>query len=71
MIAVTGASGFVGARVAARLAERGAPIRLVVRDPSRAPELPGAEVRRIGGYGAGEGRRPKARSVLQRMSSTA
>ncbi len=54
VIAVTGATGFVGARVAAGLAEREAPMRLLVRDPARAPELPGAEVRRIGGYGAGE-----------------
>jgi uncharacterized protein YbjT (DUF2867 family) len=54
LIAVTGATGAVGGRVAARLAEAGAPLRLVVRDPSRAPELPGAEVRQASGYGAGE-----------------
>jgi uncharacterized protein YbjT (DUF2867 family) len=29
-------------------------MRLLVRDPARAPALPGADVRRIGGYGAGE-----------------
>ena len=29
-------------------------MRLVVRDPARAPALPGAEVRRFGGYGAGD-----------------
>ncbi|MEU7824544.1 SDR family oxidoreductase [Catellatospora sp. NPDC049133] len=46
MIAVTGATGRLGAQVAHRLAEAGLPQRLVVRDPSRAPELPGAEVRR-------------------------
>jgi NAD(P)H dehydrogenase (quinone) len=45
LIAVTGATGVVGGLTAARLAERGAPLRLVVRDPRRAPELPGAEVR--------------------------
>lgn len=45
-IAVTGATGRLGARVAHRLAEAGLPQRLVVRDPSRAPELPGAQVRR-------------------------
>jgi len=54
LIAVTGATGFVGGRVAALLAERGVRQRLVVRDPSRAPALSGAEVRRIAGYGAGE-----------------
>lgn len=41
-IAVTGATGSVGGRVAARLARRGAAQRLVVRDLNRAPELPGA-----------------------------
>jgi NAD(P)H dehydrogenase (quinone) len=57
VIAVTGATGVVGGRVAARLAAAGVPMRLLVRDPSRAPRHPGAEVRRIGGYGAaGDGR---------------
>ena len=36
-IAVTGASGVLGGRVAARLSAAGAPLRLVVRDPERAP----------------------------------
>jgi uncharacterized protein YbjT (DUF2867 family) len=54
LIAVTGASGVVGGRVAARLADAGARLRLVVRDPARAPELPRAEVRRASGYGARE-----------------
>jgi NAD(P)H dehydrogenase (quinone) len=44
LIAVTGATGEVGGRVAQRLADRGVAQRLVVRDPSRAPELEGAEV---------------------------
>jgi NAD(P)H dehydrogenase (quinone) len=52
VIAVTGATGVVGGRVAARLAAAGVPMRLLVRDPSRAPRHPGAEVRRIGGNGA-------------------
>ncbi len=39
-----GATGVVGGRVAARLAEAGIRQRLVVRDRSRAPELAGAEV---------------------------
>lgn len=43
-LAVTGATGRVGRRVAERLAARGTPTRLVVRDPSRAPTLPVAEV---------------------------
>jgi len=43
-IAVTGATGQIGGRVAARLAERDVGQRLVVRDASRAPRLPGAEV---------------------------
>ncbi|KQQ20908.1 NAD(P)-dependent oxidoreductase [Rathayibacter sp. Leaf299] len=43
-IAITGATGAVGGRVARELAAAGLPLRLLVRDPSRAPELPGAEV---------------------------
>jgi NAD(P)H dehydrogenase (quinone) len=43
-VVVTGASGQVGRRVAARLAGRGVAQRLVVRDPERAPRLEGAEV---------------------------
>jgi uncharacterized protein YbjT (DUF2867 family) len=50
VIAVTGATGEVGGRVARRLAERGAAQRLIVRDPARAPELPGAEVAVAAGY---------------------
>ena len=43
MIAVTGATGGVGGRVARALASQGQALRLVVRDPARAPDL-GAEV---------------------------
>jgi uncharacterized protein YbjT (DUF2867 family) len=52
VIAVTGATGSLGGRVAARLAAAGdVPLRLVVRDAGRAPRLPGAEVRENpGGY---------------------
>jgi NAD(P)H dehydrogenase (quinone) len=39
MIAVTGASGGLGGRVARALAAEGAPLRLIVRDASRAPDL--------------------------------
>ena len=43
-IAVTGATGQLGGRVARRLAAAGVPQRLLVRDPDRAPRLPGADV---------------------------
>jgi NAD(P)H dehydrogenase (quinone) len=56
VIAVTGATGGLGGRVARRLAERGAAQRLVVRDPARAPELAGAELQ-TGSYDDGEGLR--------------
>jgi uncharacterized protein YbjT (DUF2867 family) len=39
LIGVTGATGRVGGRVARLLAEQGVAPRLLVRDPSRAPEL--------------------------------
>ena len=42
--AVTGSTGYVGGRVARLLAEAGVTQRLVVRDPVRAPSLPGATV---------------------------
>ncbi|OLR93296.1 SDR family oxidoreductase [Actinokineospora bangkokensis] len=44
VIAVTGATGQLGGRVARRLAQRGVAQRLVVRDRSRAPRLDLAEV---------------------------
>jgi NAD(P)H dehydrogenase (quinone) len=43
-IAVTGASGDLGGRVARELATRGVEQRLIVRDLARAPQLPGADV---------------------------
>lgn len=43
-VAVTGATGLLGGRVARRLAARGVPQTLLVRDPARAPQLPGATV---------------------------
>jgi len=52
-LAITGATGGLGGRVARRLADRGVAQRLVVRDPARAPELPGAEVARAA-YDDGE-----------------
>src|SRR3954453_1702817 len=51
IIAVTGATGEMGGRVAHGLAERGVRQRLIVRDVSRAPQLPGAHVAEApGGY---------------------
>jgi NAD(P)H dehydrogenase (quinone) len=44
VIVVTGATGRLGGRVAARLSAAGVPQRLIVRDPARAPQLPGASV---------------------------
>jgi uncharacterized protein YbjT (DUF2867 family) len=44
LLGVTGATGHVGGAVARLLADRGIGQRLLVRDPSRAPVLPGCEV---------------------------
>jgi uncharacterized protein YbjT (DUF2867 family) len=44
MIVVTGATGYVGRLTAEELQRRGHPLRLIVRDPARAPRLRGAEV---------------------------
>jgi len=49
-IAVTGATGELGGRVAQRLAERGISQRLIVRDAARAPQLPLAEIAVASGY---------------------
>jgi NAD(P)H dehydrogenase (quinone) len=43
-IAVTGATGELGGRVARELSSRGVEQRLIVRDSARAPKLPGAAV---------------------------
>ncbi|TDN44270.1 uncharacterized protein YbjT (DUF2867 family) [Curtobacterium flaccumfaciens] len=42
-IALTGATGNIGGAVARALAADGVPFRMIVRDASRAPELPGTE----------------------------
>lgn len=44
LLAVTGSTGALGQLVARALSERGLDQRLVVRDPARAPDLPGATV---------------------------
>ncbi|MEU0312011.1 SDR family oxidoreductase [Nocardioides sp. NPDC006273] len=43
-IAVTGATGYVGGLVARALGGSATDLRLLVRDPARAPEIPGADV---------------------------
>jgi NAD(P)H dehydrogenase (quinone) len=53
LIAITGATGAVGSRVAARIAAKGARQRLIVKDPARAPKIPRAEIRQASGYIAG------------------
>jgi NAD(P)H dehydrogenase (quinone) len=57
MIGLTGVTGTLGGRVAERLsAATHEPLRLVVRDAARAPDLPGAEVvENPGGYADGAG----------------
>ncbi|MEO9174436.1 MAG: SDR family oxidoreductase [Gaiellales bacterium] len=57
MIAVTGASGELGGRVASRLAVAGVAQQLVVRAASRAPTLDGAELAIASSYDDGEGMR--------------
>ncbi len=51
MLAVTGATGELGGRVASRLARLGIAQRLIVRNPQRAPRLPGTEVVQASSYG--------------------
>jgi NAD(P)H dehydrogenase (quinone) len=43
-LGITGATGRLGGRIARRLADAGVPQRLLVRDPARAPQLPGSTV---------------------------
>jgi NAD(P)H dehydrogenase (quinone) len=63
MIGVAGATGGLGSRIAAGLAERGVEQRLIVRDPSRAPSHPGAEVVQAAGYDDSEAMRRAFDSV--------
>jgi len=53
MLAITGATGKLGSKVASRLAKLGKAQRLLVRDPGRAPQLPGAEIVTIPSFGDG------------------
>ncbi|MFJ8075194.1 NmrA family NAD(P)-binding protein [Streptomyces sp. NPDC096176] len=57
LIAVTGASGRVGGRVARRLSGADVPTRLIGRDPTRLPELPGAQPSQPATYGDSEAMR--------------
>lgn len=56
-IGVTGATGAVGGATARLLAGAGHTPRLIVRDPSRAPELPSAQVAAAEGYADAKGMR--------------
>ncbi|HVU15098.1 MAG TPA: SDR family oxidoreductase [Phototrophicaceae bacterium] len=51
LFGITGATGYVGGRVARRLAAQGVRQRLVVRDVSRAPQLSNASVAYASAYG--------------------
>ncbi len=51
MFAITGSTGEIGRRVAEGLARLGLEQRLIVRDPARAPRLPGAGVAQVSSYG--------------------
>ena len=62
LLAVTGATGAVGGRVARRLASRGVEQRLVVRDAARAPEVAGAQVAQAE-FGDAEAMREALRDV--------
>ena len=55
-LALTGSTGGIGGRVARRLTERGVPMKLIVRDASRAPELPDTTVA-VATYGDGDAMR--------------
>ena len=63
MIAVTGATGELGSRVARGLAALDVPQRLVVRDPSRAPRLEHTEVVCVPSYADGAAMRDGLRGV--------
>lgn len=64
-IAVTGATGALGSRVAGLLAARGAPLVLIARDPTRLPSFAKAEHRGPVHYGDDEA----MRSALERVGT--
>jgi NAD(P)H dehydrogenase (quinone) len=51
MLAITGVTGQIGGKVAARLAKLGVAQRLIARDPAHVPHLPGAEIVQSSSYG--------------------
>lgn len=51
-LAITGSTGGLGARVAARIAVLGRPQRLIVREPAKAPVHEGVEIAVASSYGA-------------------
>jgi NAD(P)H dehydrogenase (quinone) len=63
MLAITGATGELGGRVAKRLAGLGLAQRVIVRDPSRMPHLPGAEIVRATSYGDADSMRQALRGI--------
>jgi NAD(P)H dehydrogenase (quinone) len=63
MIAVTGATGELGARVARGLAAQHVPQRLVVRDPTRVPLLDHTEVVSVPSYGDAAAMRDALRGI--------
>src|SRR3954447_4292505 len=63
MIAVTGATGELGARVARGLAAQNVPQRLVVRDPTRVPLLDHTEVVSVPSYGDAAAMRDGLRGI--------
>ena len=63
MIGVTGATGEIGGRVARRLTADGVPHRLIVRDMSKAAELPSSDMVQVGGYDDAGGMRRACEGV--------
>ncbi|MDX6578641.1 MAG: hypothetical protein QOJ47_190 [Gaiellales bacterium] len=63
MIAVTGATGELGGRVARGLAALDVPQRLLVRDPARAPRLAHSELVSVPSYGDGAAMRDALRGI--------
>jgi len=64
LLGITGSTGQLGGRIARRLADAGVPQRLLVRDPARAPELPGSTVA-VASYEDG----PAVRGALAGLST--
>jgi NAD(P)H dehydrogenase (quinone) len=63
MIAVTGSTGELGGRVARGLAELDVAMRLLVRDPARAPRLAHSELVSVPSYGDGAAMRDALRGI--------